>query len=391
MKLPDGFSYSGVSCRIKQSGKKDLGLLVADNPCVAAGVYTKNMIRAACIDINRTITPTESCRAVVVNSGNANACTGQIGFENAKQTASLVASAIDCSDEQVLVLSTGIIGEQLPMQKIESGIVAATKQLGRTESDFLSLADAILTTDKYRKTKCSHIASDNQKVSLAGIAKGAGMIGPNMATMLSVLATDAKLSPEHAQRMLQVAVDLSFNRISVDGHTSTNDAVVLMASGRIDLSAADEVRFQSVLNETCLELAKMIPTDGEGASHLIGIFVDGANSDSDADQIARTIASSNLVKTAIHGCDPNWGRIVSAAGYSGIELNPETMSLIINGFSVFMNGVPIPFDEKQVSQSISSATEVSIHLNMGSGSGSSRHWTSDLTQDYVVLNSEYHT
>ncbi len=391
MDFPQGFRCAGTECGIKTSGK-DIGLIVSDLECVASGVYTQNLIRAACIDFNRSITPSSKCRGLVVNSGNANACTGEVGKHNCMQTAEWVAEQIGCQAEQVLVLSTGVIGEQLPMAKIATGIDRAYQNLSDTESAFDGLAESFMTTDKYSKTKTRTFDTSTGAVKIAGIAKGAGMIGPNMATMLCTIMTDAVVTPEESQSAIEHATKSSFNKISVDGHTSTNDAVVLLSSGRVELdSKQDKANFQKTLNNICLDLAKMIPADGEGASHLVEIAVVGAVSEFDADKIARTVATSNLVKTAINGCDPNWGRIVSAAGYAGVDLDPSEIGLSINGVTVFRAGSPVAFSESEVSQSMASQKEVAVELTVGNGPHNGVHWTSDLTTDYVILNSDYRT
>ena len=278
-------------------------MIVADHACVAAGVYTQNIVRAACIDFNRRNSPTENCRAVVVNSGNANACTGHTGVENCLKTAQSVAQLLDCSADQVLVLSTGIIGQQLPMEKMIGGVESLIPKLGCDKTSFDNLTDAFLTTDRFRKTTSGTMKIGGGEFSLAGIAKGAGMIGPNMATMLAVFMTDFPLTQKQAQAAIERSVNQSFNRISVDGHTSTNDAVLLLSSGEsnTEFSNDDFGKFQESLDAACIELAKMIPADGEGASHLVEIIVEGAASDADADRVARTIAGSNLVKTAVNG------------------------------------------------------------------------------------------
>ncbi|MFT7631871.1 MAG: glutamate N-acetyltransferase/amino-acid N-acetyltransferase [Mariniblastus sp.] len=394
MSLPHGFLFNGVACGIKASGKSDLAIVATERDCVAAGVYTQNVVRAASIDWNRNLTPTGNLRAVVVNSGNANACTGQQGTDDNQTMAAETAALIGCTPQQVLVLSTGVIGHTLPMDCIIAGIAAATPGLGAGMEDFELAANAILTTDKSAKTIHQSIEVNGQTINISGMAKGAGMIGPNMATMLAVMTTDAKLTLAAAQTILQSVADASFNRISVEGHTSTNDALLLLCSGESTASLESETElkaFESALTKSCIELAKRIPADGEGATHLIEINVVGAGSVAEADQVARTIAASALVKTAVTGADPNWGRIVSAAGYSGISMNVGEIDLHINGHCVFRGGQPVKFDAATVSQAMAGKFETNIDLRIGNSDISATHWTSDLTVEYVRFNSEYTT
>lgn len=392
--LPTGFQFAGLSCGIKASGKKDLALIVTDQDAVAAGVYTTNIIHASSIDWNREITPTDQFRGIVINSGNANACTGKQGEANNRRMAELTAKQLKAQSNQVCVLSTGIIGHQLPMEKIQSGIEAAAGQLGDSREDFQNAAEAILTTDQGVKKAFRIIKVGDEDVTIVGMAKGAGMIGPRMATMLAIVMTDAAIDKATAQTLVQQAADASFNRISVEGHMSTNDALILISSGTSTAKVDSGETLQAlagVLNDACLELARQIPADGEGATHSIEVSITGARSDEQADSIARAVASSNLVKTAITGNDPNWGRIVSAAGYCGADFEMNEVSLKLNGQTVFDQGQPIEFSEKAVSQMIKDSFETLVELSVGSGPGSAQHWTSDLTTAYVEFNSEYTT
>ena len=294
-------------------------------------------------------------RVVVINSGNANACTGQQGMEDARAMVALAGEACGCPENQALVMSTGVIGEFLPMQKIATGIDRAAASLGDDAVSFMAAARGILTTDNSHKVACRSLALAAGEITIAGMAKGAGMIGPNMATMLGVVMTDAVLKTEDAQTILAEAVEESFNCISVEGHMSTNDTVLLLASGAAGgqpLTGDDLQLFQQELKELCIELARMIPDDGEGASHLISIEVRGCSSREDARQIAQTVADSALVKTAIAGADPNWGRIVSAVGYAGVSFDPARLDLTVNGVLLYQLGAPSVFDAAGVSQSI---------------------------------------
>ena len=392
--LPLGFRYGGVACGIKPSGKLDVAIIATIEPAVAAGVYTQNVVRAASIDWNRNITPTDCLRGIVINSGNANACTGQRGIEDNAQMAALTANYLMAQPDQIAVLSTGVIGQTLNMETVASGIEQATQSLSDGPGGFRMASEAILTTDQSSKVVSHQLEIAGKPVRLAGMAKGAGMIGPNMATMLAIVTTDAQIDPGTAQCVLTNAANQSFNRISVEGHTSTNDALILVCSGHsgATLKSDKEIQqFESVLTSTCIDLAKLIPSDGEGASHLVSISINGAQSESDAETVARTIAASALVKTAITGNDPNWGRIVSAAGYSGIDMKAEQIDLSINGHCVFKSGQPADFDESIVSKSMASSFECLIELSIGTGPSSATHWTSDLTVDYVRFNSEYTT
>ncbi len=397
MHLPKGFRFSGVSCAIKtRPNTRDVSLVVLDESGVAAGVYTTNQIVAAPVVLSRSRTPSDSIRALVVNSGNANACTGTRGMNDAIAMTELVASQIGCRPEHVLIMSTGVIGRFLPMEKIRSGIVQASQVLAATETGFLDAVDGIMTTDAFRKTACLEMhCNQSDPIRIAGMAKGAGMIGPNMATLLGIIVTDAWLDPHSAQSLLKRVADHSFNCISVEGHTSTNDSLVLLCSGmashRKPLDARDFDKFEESLTSLCIDLAKQIPDDGEGATHLIEIAITGAQSDADAHAIARNVALSNLVKTAITGGDPNWGRIVSAAGYAGVPIEPSHTHLQINGIKLFEFGEPIPFEASQVSQSIKSQKLTRIELQVGQGTGGAMHWTSDLNTEYVRFNSEYTT
>lgn len=400
--LPIGFRFAGVRGGLKKAAeKKDVSLIVSDTPAVAAGVYTQNLVVAAPVVLCRSRTPSKHIRAVVVNSGNANACTGVRGAQDALAMCDLTAAALakrfpdaTFSGQDVLVMSTGVIGRFLPMDKVQAGIELAAQQLTSGEAAFLNAADGIMTTDKGRKVTTRSCQLGGRPVSIAGMAKGAGMIGPNMATMLCCVVTDAPLSSAQAQRLLQTAADRSFNNISVEGHTSTNDTMVLLANGQAGgdvLNAEEEAEFSEHLKAMCIELAKQIPADGEGATHLIEVQVKGAASDVDARKIAYEVARSNLVKCAVLGADPNWGRIVSAVGYAGAPLDAAQISLKVNGISLFLRGEPVDFDARAASASIREHFETIIELSVGEGPGACTHWTSDLTHEYVQFNSEYTT
>ena len=394
MDVPKGFKFAGVSAGIKaDSSKKDMALIASDGPCAVAGVYTQNLVVAAPVTLDRQRTPSNSIRGVIVNSGNANACTGQQGCANAEAMAASAAAEIGCEAEEVLVMSTGIIGVQLPMEKILDGARHLGSLLGGDGESFLAAADGFLTTDNGRKISSRQIDIGSEQITIAGIAKGAGMIGINMATFLSVVMTDAKIDAATLQSIQSRVIQTTFNCVSVEGHTSTNDTFLLMASGAVgnSLSAEELQEFESVLEEVCLDLAKMIPADGEGASHVLEIEVSGAGCDHDARVIAETVAHSNLVKTCITGNDPNWGRIVSAVGYAGIDIDADQIVLHLLGQKLFEHSEPVVFNAAKMSSAMRNNREISIQLRVGIGSGNAKIWTSDLTTDYVVFNADYHT
>lgn len=393
--VPQGFRLAGVHCGIKSNAaKEDLTLIVTDKDSVAAGVYTQNLVVAASVTQNRAKTPCENFRVVVVNSGNANACTGERGAKDCREMTRLAAAAVGGSEGQALVMSTGIIGHFLPMEKIKNGIAAAAAKLGTNAEAFDSAVRGITTTDKFLKTASRSVEIGGQKIQITAMAKGAGMIGPNMATMLCVVMTDAALSASLAQQLLTHAAELSFNCISVEGHTSTSDTALLLASGATGAaptSDTDRAAFQQTLDDVCIELAKLIPTDGEGSTHLITLDVTGCATRADAHQIAKTVANSPLVKTAITGNDPNWGRIVSAAGYAGVAFDPDKVTLTINDMLIYESGMPTVYDAKRVSESMRDNHEVRLVLAFGEGAASVRFWASDLTVEYVNFNSDYST
>ena len=393
--LPRGFRFSGICAGIKhETDREDISLLVSDSPATAAGVYTTNRVCAAPVVIDRALTPGEGFRAVAINSGNANACTGDRGLLDAKKMASTTATALGTSQHSVLVLSTGIIGEFLPMDRVISGLGQAHANLGDDAPSVVAAARGMMTTDTRPKMFTSQFMHAEKSHSLLGLAKGAAMIGPNMATMLGVVLTDVALNPDDAQRILEYVVTKTFNCISVDGHTSTNDTVLLLANGgdaEEPLHTTALSSFQDTLLQCCDSLARDIIDDGEGATHVIRIEVRGCANEQDAHEIAKAIADSPLVKTAVHGADPNWGRIVSAAGYSGIAFDPNKLVLHLNGFLLFQNGGPVSFNDEKVSASIRDTRETLIELDLQSGTDHIRFYSSDLTAEYVRLNADYHT
>ena len=393
--VPLGFQFAGVYCGIKaDTTKRDLTLIRCPQGAAAAGVYTQNLVYAAPVALDRQRTPAKDIRGLVINSGNANACTGEQGLRDAVAMAELTGTAFGCPAEKVLVMSTGIIGERLPMDRISRGIRDAALELATDKSALDRAAEGILTTDNRTKIAGRTVTIAGTDTRLTGIAKGAGMIGPNMATLLAVLMTDAVVDPDDAQSILMAANEVSFNCVSVDGHTSTNDSCVLLASGAAHnsvLTGQDLSEFAASVREVCIELAREVANDGEGATHLIEIHVTGSESSADAHKIAQTIANSPLVKTAVTGADPNWGRIVSAAGYAGPHFDPAGVSLSINDVPIYADGNPVEFDPVFAAKLMQENRETKIVLQLSEGNAEARFWTSDLTKEYIRINAEYHT
>jgi glutamate N-acetyltransferase/amino-acid N-acetyltransferase len=386
---------AGLHAGLKRNPtREDVSLIVSDRPATAAGVYTENLVFAAPVAFDRGRTPGLGFRAIVINSGNANACTGRRGLDDARSMAAAAAEAAGVQESGVLVLSTGIIGEFLPLDKLTRGIAAAAGQLASDEAAVVRAARGMMTTDTRPKLAGASVATSAGECQILGMAKGAAMIGPRLATMLGIVLTDASLRPDDAQRLLRDVADATFNCVSVDGHMSTNDTVLLLANGAAvaePLEGDGLEAFTVALHKTCETLAREIADDGEGATHVIRIEVTGAASAAAARQVARTVADSPLVKTAICGADPNWGRIVSAAGYSGVPFDPDRLVLRINGILLFREGSPVGFEASTVSASIRNDRETLIEIELGDGPGSVRFFTSDLTAEYVRLNADYHT
>jgi glutamate N-acetyltransferase/amino-acid N-acetyltransferase len=397
--LPKGYSVGGVYSGVKSdTSKLDLSLVVSDRPATGVGVFTQNLVKAAPVQLDRERTPSDRIRAVLTNSGCANACTGKRGRQDAERVTAIVAEHLrgneSIAPEQVLMMSTGVIGEHLPIEKLTAGIPKVVADLGADEAAIERAARAIMTTDTVTKVRSRTVEIGGRSITITGIAKGAAMIGPNMATMLAVVMTDAPVLPADAQAALSDAVVESFNCISVDGHMSTNDTVLLLANGAAGgepFAGRDLSLFNATLLEVCEDLAIAIPADGEGATHLITVEVHGCATRDDAIRIGKTIADSPLVKTAIAGADPNWGRIVSAAGYAGVPFDPEEVTLLINGMLVYERGAPVEFEEKAVSDSIAGSRDTLLLLILGEGKATARFWTTDLTAEYVRLNADYRT
>lgn len=399
-----GFKCAGVHAGLKKDGILDFALIVSDKDCVTAGVFTKNAFKAAPVLVNmeHLQTHSEKIRAVAINTISANAATGELGLANSRKMAQLVAQRINCKTEQVIVMSTGVIGTHLPMTKIENGIKNTFQQLG---DNWGNAASAITTTDQFSKLASITVETEQGSYTIAGITKGAGMIAPNMATMLGILVTDAKLSSSQTQKMLTDSANLSYNRIVVDGDTSTNDMVVLLANGESGISLSseeDESVFFEALIELSTYLAQQVVRDGEGATKFITIDVRGAESDTDAEKIAHTIAASPLVKTAFYGNDANWGRLIMAAGRSGIEFNPDRLSIWMAagekidrdrgdcGLLLLQNGMKADYDENEAT-AIISHDSVYVTLDFASGDGEAIVWTCDFSHEYISINADYRT
>ncbi len=396
--LPLGFNASGITCGIKQSGKSDLALFVSETPAAAAGVFTQNRVVGAPVLVGRERVPAQNARGVIVNSGNANACTGEQGLADARQMTESAAESLGCAAESMLVCSTGIIGVNLPMGNITAGIPKAVDALSSSDDAFANAAAAMMTTDTFAKLVSMDLQLSSGTVRVSAVAKGAAMIAPNMATMLCVVMTDARLASDECDQFLRFGVDRTFNCISVDGHQSTSDTVLLFAngaSGNGPESPEDDIILRDAIQQVCEKMATDIIRDAEGAEHFITVDVAGLETREAANRIARAICDSALVKTAITGNDPNWGRITSAAGYAGVDIDVAYLSLLINNTEVFRAGTPSEYDEAALSQQMHENRDVHLKLQLSGGSKSGtesvRFWTSDLTQEYVRLNSEYTT
>lgn len=388
---PKGFKAAGLHCGLKHK-KKDLAVLVSEVPASVAGVFTTNAVQAAPLKVTKEVVyATKKMQAMIVNSGNANACTGTQGVKDALTMQSLMAEKLGIEASLVGVCSTGVIGEIMNMEPVANGIIQL-EPMDKLESA-IDFAQAIMTTDTVMKNTSYSTTIDGKEVIIAGVAKGSGMIEPNMATMLGFITTDAKIESDILQYALSDITNLTFNAITVDGDTSTNDTVVVMANGLAGNEALtpthpDWQNFYYTLKTVAQDLAKMIAKDGEGATKLIEVEVEGAISDEEARKIAKTVVGSPLVKTAVFGCDANWGRIIAAVGYSGATVNPDKITIQIGGATMVENGEPIPFSEDELIQ-ILKMNEVKIYVSLGMGEGKGHAWGCDLTYDYVQINASY--
>ncbi|KJS75205.1 MAG: ornithine acetyltransferase [Desulfotomaculum sp. BICA1-6] len=389
---PQGFSAAGVAAGIK-NGKKDVALLVSDRPAAAAGVFTTNRVKAFPVLVSMRHLEDGSARAVVANSGNANACNGPQGEGDALSMIAQAASLLGIPADQVLVASTGVIGQPMPMDKVLDGIRRAAAELNPQGG--ADAATAIMTTDTVLKEEAVTLELDGCPVTVGGMAKGSGMIHPNMATMLAFVATDAAISPGLLQQALKQVVDRTFNMITVDGDTSTNDAVLALANGAagnppIEAEGPAYAAFCAALEAVCRKLAVAVARDGEGATKLLEVRVLGAATDDDARLVAKSVAASSLVKSAVFGEDANWGRVLCAAGYSGAAFNPEAVDIYLGEIKVAENGGALPFDEEAAAL-VLAQKEVVFTIDLKQGPAQATAWGCDLTYDYVRINGSYRT
>lgn len=385
-----GFKAAGVAAGLKKKGKKDLGLMVSQVPATVAGVFTKNRVKAAPVILDRQRIKTGVCQAIIVNSGNANCCTGEQGIRDAETMASLAASELGISEDLVLVASTGVIGEPLPIEKIGAAIPTLVNSL--QSEGIPDLARSIMTTDTVPKMVSAHGVVDGKTFTVTGVAKGAGMIRPDMATMLCFVCTNVKVSSEILKEILVKAVNRSFNRITIDGDTSTNDTVLIMAnglSGAVIQSPAQKDIFQKILDEIFLDLAKQLVRDGEGVTKLVEIMVRNAVSDSDAQKVADTVAHSPLVKTAFFGEDANWGRIAGAVGRAGVQIDPDKIDVYFDDVQMVKAGMGQGKTVEAEATKVLKRPEFTLTIDLNSGSGSGSILTCDFSVDYVRINADY--
>ncbi|NLD99129.1 MAG: bifunctional glutamate N-acetyltransferase/amino-acid acetyltransferase ArgJ [Fibrobacter sp.] len=386
-----GFRAGGVKAGIKATGKKDLALVVSDYPCSAAGTFTTNKIRASSVDWCETHLPSKEMRVIFCNSGCANACTGDQGKQDTVTMTKIAATALGLNNDSVLVASTGVIGKFLPLQKMESAISELVSSLSRENGR--EFAYAIMTTDTREKESAVEVEISGKKYSIGGCTKGSGMIHPNMATMLAFITTDAAIDHNKLNDIVKRTVNKTFNNLTVDGDTSTNDMVLVLANGASQVSIvndSDHAVFEQALYIVCNDLCKQIAADGEGATKRVEITVRGAKTEDDAKKAAKAVANSNLTKCALFGNDPNWGRISCAVGYSGADFSKEKMTILLCGVPVFKNLQPVPFDEKSLHE-LMKAPVVNIDIDLGLGEASTVAHTCDFSYDYVKINAEYRT
>ena len=393
--LPAGFTASGVACGVKASGRRDLAIVAAERDAAAAVITTRNQVLGAPVLWCRRILPRGygKVRGIVVSAGNANVCTGAAGLKDAQAMAAETARRLGTTPGKVLVASTGIIGRRLPMAKIRAGIAAAAD--GLTTRHDPDVVQAIMTTDTRPKSAVVQTTIAGRKVTIAGIAKGAGMIAPSMATMIGVITTDAAVTPAALHKALTAAAHVSFNAVTVDSDTSTSDTVACLASGLagnkpVTARSPGYRKFATALAEVCGELARGIAADGEGATKLVEVTVRRARSAAEAETAAKAVANSPLVKCAIHGCDPNWGRIAAALGKSAAKVDPDKLTIRVAGTCVFSRGAGRKFDARKVSRALAAKT-VAIVCDLGLGRGAYTALTCDLSREYVTINADYHT
>jgi glutamate N-acetyltransferase/amino-acid N-acetyltransferase len=386
-----GFKYAGISAGIKKKGEKDLALIYSDKLLSAAAVFTTSKVKAAPVILDMERIEQGKARAVIINSGNANACTGPQGLEDAKATANALAREMNLKDEEVLICSTGVIGQKLPFDKIEAAVPDLVSSLSEGGAD--DVARAIMTTDSFQKTFSLSKEINGRMVSVGGIAKGAGMISPDMATMLSFVMTDAIIKPEMLSHALKVATEVSFNCITVDGDMSTNDTVIALASGvsgaEINEGSAGHLTFLSMMKEVMINLGKMIVSDGEGATKLIEINVRGAETPAEAKKAALKIANSPLVKTAFYGEDANWGRIAGAVGGADIRMDESRLDIFFDDVQLVKGGLFTGDEAEKSATAVMKKKEVVLTVEINLGTHESTIWTCDLTHDYIRINAEY--
>ena len=387
-----GFLFSGVSAGIKKSGTRDLGLIYSEIPAQVAGLFTKNLVKAAPVQLDMKRIRGGTCQAVMINSGNANACTGSQGLRDAQKVCSKIAKGLKIDEGLVLICSTGVIGVPLPVRKIEQGIPELVETL--SPESWMKTVQAIMTTDTFPKVEVATCRIKEKRVKLCGMVKGAGMICPDLATMLSFLVTDANIKTPLLRWMLHQAAEKSFNRITVDGETSTNDTVLLLANGRADHSVLyrrdrEAEVFLSMLSEVCQELAKSIVKDGEGATKFIEIMVQGARNEEDARKAAYAIAHSPLVKTAFFGEDANWGRILSALGHSGVKINPDRIDLFFDKVPIVRRGMGAGGQWEEKAGQVLKKKSFKVTVNLHQGQSQFSVFTTDLSIDYVKINGSY--
>ena len=389
-----GFAAAGVACGVRESGVRDLGLLFSEHPCETAAVFTRNAVKGAPLVVTREAVEAGGVRAVVANSGIANAATGQRGVEDARAMQDLAAAALGIGAEEVAVASTGVIGVRLPMGRISAGVRAAAGGLGGV-GFAEGFAEAIMTTDTRAKEAVARVEVGGRTVTVGGTAKGSGMIHPNMGTMLAFLSTDAAVEKECLEETLRRVTDRTFNRVTVDGDTSPSDMALLMANGAagnapITLDSPDYPVFAGAVEVVARELAKEIARDGEGATRLVEVVVEGAASEEGAAALAKSVVGSNLVKAAAFGEDANWGRVITALGYSGVDFDPEGVDLWFGPIKVFSGGEPAPHEEVEANATLA-GDEVRITVRLGEGAASAAAWGCDLSYEYVRINGSYRT
>lgn len=389
--MPKGFRFAAIEANLKYSGRKDLSLLVSDTPASAAGVFTTNKFQASpVLQCKAMLERSRTHSAFLVNAGSANACTGEEGARNCRETLNLVAEATGVPADEILPASTGVIGLQFDMDKWRAAMPALAESLGNATPEDMS--EAIMTTDTRPKLVSTSVELSGGEVRLLGMCKGAGMISPNMATLLAFVCCDADVAPQRWQEILEYCADNSFNRITIDGDTSTNDSFMGLANGASGVKAETEEDLRTlcdVLLRISQELAYMIVEDAEGGTKVARIEVKGARDEIDAELVARAIGFSPLVKTALFGCDANWGRIMCAAGYSGAEFDAEAVTLDIGGIRIFEKGMPVPGDMDILLEPVMNETDIPITVTLGSGPGTASLLASDLTKEYVEINADY--